>query len=252
MELEPLFIGKTYDDFLVRPQQGLVPSRRAIGLTSRLTPHLSLALPVVSANMDSVTEAAMAKTMALEGGLGFIHRAMPIEAQAREVAQVKRSHGFVVEQPLCLPKGATIRQARAFMRQHAITGLLIEEAAGSKMLAGVLSHRDLPWMEGHEEAPVDTFMTLVEQLHTQAPGISVEEAERAIFTHRIEKLPLVDAHRRIHGLITKGPDPLAPAAPGQRGLPRGSHLLLCEFARKKENPVIERYITPPSALFVVY
>jgi IMP dehydrogenase len=203
MECESVFLGKTYDDFLVRPQQGVVHARRAIALTSRLTPHLTLELPVVAANMDSVTEMAMAKTMALEGCLGFIHRGMTIEAQARQVARVKRSHGFVVEQPLCLPRGTTIREARSFMRQHAITGLLIEEVAGSKRLAGVLSNRDLPWLEGDEEAPVDAFMTPFAQLHTSAPGISVEEAERVLFAHRIEKLPLVDAERRIHGLITK-------------------------------------------------
>jgi IMP dehydrogenase len=203
MECESVFLGKTYDDFLVRPQQGVVHSRRALALTSRLTPHLTLELPVVAANMDSVTEMAMAKTMALEGGLGFIHRGMTIEAQARQVARVKRSHGFVVEQPLCLPRGTTIGEARSFMRQHAITGLLIEEVAGSKRLAGVLSNRDLPWLAGDEEAPVDAFMTPFAQLHTRAPGISVEEAERVLFAHRIEKLPLVDAERRIHGLITK-------------------------------------------------
>ena len=203
MECESVFLGKTYDDFLVRPQQGVVRSRRVIGLASRLTPQLTIELPVVAANMDSVTEMAMAKTMALEGGLGFIHRAMTIEAQARQVARVKRSHGFVVEQPLCLPRGATIREARSFMRQHATTGLLIEEVAGSKRLAGVLSNRDLPWLEGYEDDQVDAFMTPFAQLHTRAPGISVEEAERVLFAHRIEKLPLIDAERRIHGLITK-------------------------------------------------
>jgi IMP dehydrogenase len=203
MECEAVFIGKTYDDFLVRPQQGVVSTRRAIGLTSRLTRQLHLELPVVAANMDSVTEAAMAKTLALEGGIGFMHRAMTIEAQAREVARVKQSHGFVVEQPLCLPKGTTIREARVFMRQHAITGILIEVAAGSQILAGMLTQRDLPWMEGYEECPVEDFMTPLEKLHTRAPGISVEEAERALFAHRIEKLPLVDTDHRIHGLITK-------------------------------------------------
>src|SRR5215831_181498 len=155
MELETIFLGKTYDDFLVRPQEGVVRSRRDIGLTTRLSRQLTLALPVVSANMDSVTEAAMAKRMALEGGIGFIHRAMNIAMQAREVAQVKRSHGFVVEQPLCLPKGTTIREARAFMGRHAITGLLIEETPGSNILAGVLSNRDLPWLEGSEDQAVD-------------------------------------------------------------------------------------------------
>ena len=203
MECESVFLGKTYDDFLVRPQQGVVRSRRVIGLTSRLTPQLTIELPVVAANMDSVTEMAMAKTMALEGGMGFVHRAMTIEAQARQVARVKRSHGFVVEQPLCLPRGTTIREARSFMRQHATTGLLIEEVAGSKRLAGVLSNRDLPWLEGYEDDQVDAFMTPFAHLHTRAPGISVEEAERVLFAHRIEKLPLIDAERRIHGLITK-------------------------------------------------
>ena len=203
MECESVFLGKTYDDFLVRPQQGVVRSRRVIGLTSRLTPQLTIELPVVAANMDSVTEMAMAKTMALEGGMGFVHRAMTIEAQARQVARVKRSHGFVVEQPLCLPRGTTIREARSFMRQHATTGLLIEEVAGSKRLAGVLSNRDLPWLDGYEDDQVDAFMTPFAQLHTRAPGISVEEAERVLFAHRIEKLPLIDAERRIHGLITK-------------------------------------------------
>jgi IMP dehydrogenase len=203
MELETIFLGKTYDDFLVRPQEGVVRSRRDIGLTTRLTRQLTLALPVVSANMDSVTEAAMAKTLALEGGIGFIHRGMSIEGQAREVTQVKRSHGFVVEQPLCLPKGTTMRDARAFLRQHAITGLLIEETAGSHILAGVLSNRDIPWREDAENQPVEAFMTPVEELHTGAPGISGDEAARVLFAHRLEKLPLIDTNRRIHGLITK-------------------------------------------------
>ena len=149
MESESAFIGKTYDDFLFRPQQGVVGSHRDVALTSRLARQLTIELPVVSANMDSVTEASMAKTMALEGGIGFIHRAMAIEA--REMAQVKRSHGFVVEQPLCLPKDTTIRQARAFIRKHHITGILIEEAAGSHILAGLLSNRDIPWIEGYED-----------------------------------------------------------------------------------------------------
>jgi IMP dehydrogenase len=203
MECESIFIGKTYDDFLLRPQQGMVHSRRTISVTAPLTRHLTLALPVVSANMDSVTDAAMAKTMALEGGLGFIHRAMSIEAQAREVARVKRSHGFVVERPLCLPRGTTIREARAFMRQHAITGILIEATAGSQQLAGLLSQRDLPWFEGAEEQSIDAFMTPVNRLYTGPPEIRVEEAERLLFAHRIEKLPVVDVEGCIHGLITK-------------------------------------------------
>src|SRR2546426_12679151 len=94
-----LFLGKTYDAFLSRPQRGRVGSRLAVRLTSRFTRGIPLELPMVSANMDSVTEAPMARVLALEGGIGVIHRAMPVEAQGREVACVKRGHGGVVGGP---------------------------------------------------------------------------------------------------------------------------------------------------------
>ena len=98
--LEPEFVGRTYDDFLFRPQASPLASRREVPLRTRLTRRLTLELPLVSANMDSVTDARMAVAMALEGGLGFVHRGLPIAAQAAEVARVKRSHGHVVERPL--------------------------------------------------------------------------------------------------------------------------------------------------------
>lgn len=201
--VEPEFIGRTYDDFLFRPQPGVVGSRRDVSLRTRLSRRLGLELPVVSANMDSVTGAQMAKAMALEGGTGFVHRGMSIAAQAEGVARVKRTHGHVVEQPLCLPRGTTIREAREFTVKHNITGILIEETRGSGILVGLLSNRDLPWtadLEGHR---VEEFMTPVEKLVTGPPDIAVEEAERRMFDHRIEKLPLVDTDRRIRGLITQ-------------------------------------------------
>lgn len=203
MQLEKDFLGRTYDDFLFRPQYGVAASRRNIVLSSRLTTGLTLELPVVAANMDSVTESEMAKTMALEGGIGFIHRALTIEEQARHVERVKRTHGHVVEKPLSLPQTATIREARAFTRNHHITGILIEEKKGSNVLAGMLSNRDMPWMEGYEHRKVEEFMTPVARLKTARPGISVEEAERIMFENRIEKLPLIDEQCRIRGLITK-------------------------------------------------
>ncbi len=203
MKVEPEFVGKTYNDFLIRPRMGVVDSRREVALTSPLTTRLTIELPVVSANMDSVTDASMAKAMALEGGIGFVHRAMPIEAQAREVARVKRTHAFVVEKPLCLPRDATIREARRFTREHDITGILIEEERASNRLAGLLSNRDIPWVEGYEDHRVDEFMTPMERLQTRPPDISVEEVERILFENRIEKLPLVDDDRRIRGLISK-------------------------------------------------
>ena len=153
--LEPDFIGKTYDDFLLRPQLSPLSTRRKVSLRTPLSRRLSLELPVVSANMDSVTGARMATAMALEGGIGVIHRGMSIAAQAERVATVKRMQGHVVEQPWCLPRGSTIGEAREFTRKHQISGILIEERPGSGILAGLLSHRDLPWDEGCEDRPVD-------------------------------------------------------------------------------------------------
>jgi IMP dehydrogenase len=203
MDHNPLFAGRTFDDFLLRPQHGRVSSRRRVALTTRLTRRIALELPVVSANMDSVTGARMAMTMALEGGFGFVHRGMTIEAERREVERVKRSHGFVVEHPLALPCDATLGEARQFARAHHVTGLLVETERGSGVLAGLLSNRDLPWVEGFDDRPVAEFMTPFERLVTAGPGTSADDAEQLLYRHRVEKLPLVDAARRIHGLITK-------------------------------------------------
>lgn len=201
--LEPEFVGRTFDDFLVRPQKGVVESRRDVSLAGRLSKRLEIALPLVAANMDSVTGPRMAKTMALQGGVGILHRALSIEAQAENVTRVKRSHGYVVERPLLLSRDATIREARAYTREHHITGILIEESRGNSKLAGMLSNRDMPWLDGNEDRRVDEFMTPVARLRTGPPGISAEEAERVMFENKIEKLPLVDDVGRIRGLVTK-------------------------------------------------
>src|SRR5688500_10856764 len=116
--MSDFFRGRTYDDFLFRPQKGRVGSRSAVALTSRLTAGIALELPIVAANMDSVTESDMARVMALEGGIGIVHRALPIEEQVREVERVKRSHGWVIEEPIRLPRSATIREARETTRRH--------------------------------------------------------------------------------------------------------------------------------------
>jgi IMP dehydrogenase len=223
--LEPEFVGKTYDDFLFRPQRGILGSRREASLRTRLSRRLTLELPVVAANMDSVTGASMARALALEGGLGVVHRGMAIAAQAEAVARVKRSQGHVVEVPLRLPRGTTIREARAFTAGHHITGILIEETRGSGVLAGLLSSRDLPWSDHAEDRPVDEFMTPVDRLVTGPPDIAVDDAERRMFEHRIEKLPLVDADRRIRGLITKKDILLSRQRPGSSRDARGRLLV---------------------------
>ena len=123
--LDPAWIGKTFDDFLFRPQKGITATRAFIALRSQLTTALPLELPIVSSNMDSVTGGDMARTMALEGGLGVIHRGQSIERQCETVAGVKRSHSAVIEHPRTLPMDATIGEARIFARRHKINGILI-------------------------------------------------------------------------------------------------------------------------------
>ena len=221
MDVEPGFIGRTFDDFLFRPRKGEARSRRGVRLTSRFSRNVTLELPIVSANMDSVTGAEMAKTLALEGGLGFVHRAMSIAVQAEKVAQVKRSHGHKVEKPIVLPKDALLREAREVIRSHSITGILIEETRGSGVLAGMLSNRDMPWAGGQDDRPVEAFMTPFERLHVAAPDVDVAEAERILYQHRIEKLPLVDSARRIVGLITKNDIILSHRRPESTKDPKG-------------------------------
>jgi IMP dehydrogenase len=118
------------------------------------------------------------------------------------VRRVKRSHGAVIEDPWRIPRGTTISEAKILARKHSINALLIEESEGSGILAGLLTARDLPWRQEDQHRPVDDFMTHVDRLLTSAPGISEEEAERLMFQRRVERLPLVDADRRIQGLIT--------------------------------------------------
>ena len=197
------WVGKTFDDFLFRPQKGKTTSRTSITLASRLTGNIALELPIVSSNMDSVTGLGMAQTMALEGGLGVIHRGQSIDKQVDTVTKVKRSHSAVIEHPLCLPVGTTIAQARVFARRHNINGILIETHSGSGTLAGVLTRRDIPWDKNAEERRVEEFMTPFERLQTGPREVSADEAEKIMFAGRIERLPLVDNERQIQGLVTR-------------------------------------------------
>ena len=201
-EIEPFFVGRTFDDFLFRPQHSPVSTRRQVDLTMPLVPGLEIALPVLGANMDTVVGQDMAKTLALEGALGFLHRNCSIQAQADSVRYVKTRHSFVIERPLMLDRSATIGDARQAARKSNASSLLIEEGRGSGVLAGILSHRDMPLDRRSDARPVTDFMTPRERLVTRPPSVSMEDAERAMFEHRVEKLPLVDAENRVQGLVT--------------------------------------------------
>ncbi|MFI5183213.1 MAG: IMP dehydrogenase [Vicinamibacteria bacterium] len=201
-ELEPLFLGRTFDDFLFRPRHSPVLSRREVDLTMPLLPDLTLSLPVVGANMDTVVGPEMAKTLSLEGGFGFLHRNCRIEDQADWTRYVKSRHSYVIEHPIVLPRTATIAQARQTIRKEHASGILLEEAAGSGILAGILSHRDMPLDHTTDTRPVSDYMTARAKLVTRPPTVTTEEAERIMYEHRVEKLPLVDEQSRIRGLIT--------------------------------------------------
>jgi IMP dehydrogenase len=201
-EIEPFFVGKTFDDFLFRPQHTPVATRREISLAMPLVAGLELALPVLGANMDTVVGEEMAKTLALEGGIGFLHRNASIAEEAARVRYVKTRHSYVIEEPATLPLTATIAEARADMRKHNASSFLIEEVKGSGRLAGILSHRDMPLDAASDARPVAHFMTPRGRLVTRPPAVSLEEAERAMFEHRVEKLPLVDEQGRLRGLVT--------------------------------------------------
>jgi IMP dehydrogenase len=201
-ELEAMFVGRTFDDFLFRPQHSPVSRRRDVSLAMPLVGEIDLALPVVGANMDTVVGEEMAKTLALEGGIGFLHRNASIEDQAARVRYVKTRHSYVIAEPLVLERTATISEARHAIRLYNASSFLIEETKGSGTLVGILSHRDMPLDSGSDGRPVTEFMTPRERLVTRPPTVSMEEAERAMFDHRVEKLPLVDEDGRIRGLVT--------------------------------------------------
>jgi IMP dehydrogenase len=191
--------GLTFDDVLLVPRRSAVASRRDVSMATQLTQHISLNIPIVSANMDTVTESAMAIAMAREGGIGIIHRFMSPQRQAAEVARVKRGESYVVEQPLMLPPTATLRQAQQLMIREDIGGILIVDE--NRKLAGILTTRDLLFVEDLDQ-PVTAAMTGRERLITAPVGTTIDEAKRILWRHRIEKLPLVNDDGTVHGLIT--------------------------------------------------
>lgn len=191
--------GLTFDDVLLVPQRSPIPSRRDVDTSSRFSRHITLHIPIVSSNMDTVTEGRMAIAMARAGGIGVIHRFLPAARQAAEVARVKRAESFVVEDPFTLPPEATVGQARAALAERGIGGVVIVDS--ERRPVGIVTTRDLLFAPDAEQ-PATAVMTPRERLVTAPQGISLEEAQRLLHEHRIEKLPLIDAQGRLAGLIT--------------------------------------------------
>lgn len=193
-------LALTYDDVLLVPCRSAITSRRDVDTSTRLTRDLRLNLPIVSANMDTVTEARMARAMAREGGIGVIHRFMPIEQEAAEVQRVKRPEEMVGGRHLhTIAPGRTLGEAITLMGRHNVNSLLV--VGEEDRLLGIVTSRDVLFAEDPSQ-PVERLMTGGEQLVTAPVGTRLEEARRILHEHRLEKLPLVDATGHLRGLIT--------------------------------------------------
>ena len=191
-------LALTYDDVLLVPRRSSIASRRDVDTTTRLTRRLRLRVPIVSANMDTVTDARLAVALAHEGGIGIIHRFMTIEEEAAKVARVKRPEDVVREVHTIGPE-RTIKEASTQMARSGVSSLLVVERDGT--LLGILTTRDLLFEENLERR-VRERMTPRDELVTGPVGTSLDEARRILHEHRLEKLPLVDREGRLRGLVT--------------------------------------------------
>ena len=188
--------GLTFDDVLLIPQaSNILPHE--VSLKTKLTKKLELNVPILSAAMDTVTEANLAIAIAREGGIGFIHKNMTIERQAEEVAKVKRYESGMITQPITLGANATLEEALILMKKYKISGLPIVD--GESNLKGIITNRDLKYRE-NLSLKVEEVMTK-DNLITASVGTTLEEAKSILLEHRIEKLPIVEG-TKLKGLIT--------------------------------------------------
>lgn len=192
--------GLTFDDVLLVPQKTTLKSRRQAQTRTKLTKSLELNIPIISSNMDTVTESKMAIAMARLGGIGIIHRFMTIEDELREVQKVKRSESIVIEEPYTITPEKTVAEALSAMESVGVSSLVVVDQ--HKKVAGILTARDTKFVVSPARIKVAEAMTPKERLRTAKPGISAEEARKFLEKHKIEKLPLVNGHGELMGLIT--------------------------------------------------
>lgn len=189
--------GFTFHDVLLVPKRSSVSSRRHVDTTGRVSRNIALKVPIVSANMDTVTEAPMAIAMATGGGLGVIHRFLKIDEQVAEVAKVKRAENIIIEEPYVIGPEQTLEAARAMMRENSVGGLLVVDAA--RKLLGIITERDIQF---HQDGGLPVRKLMTSKLVTAKPGVTMEKAREILRDGKIEKLPLVDAKGVLQGLIT--------------------------------------------------
>ena len=189
--------GLTFDDVLLVPKYSDITSRTQTNLSTKLSRNISINIPFVSANMDTVTESAMAVAMARAGGIGIIHRFLTIKEQANEVLKVKRSGSVMIENPYVINLDKTIQDAINYAEEKEISGLLVIDS--NSKLVGIVTDRDLLF-ETDTTNLIKDIMT--KDVVTAKLGVSLDEAKKILHQHRIEKLPIVDESGSIKGLIT--------------------------------------------------
>jgi IMP dehydrogenase len=189
--------GLTFDDVLLVPAHSTVLPRD-VSLTTRITRNITLNIPLVSAAMDTVTEARLAIALAQEGGIGIIHKNMTPEQQARHVRQVKKYESGVIKDPITVTPATTIREVNAMARLHNISGFPVVDGAN---LVGIVTHRDVRF-ETNLDAPVHTVMTGRDKLVTVQEGASRDEVLALLHKHRIEKILVVNDAFHLRGMIT--------------------------------------------------
>jgi IMP dehydrogenase len=196
MPKDAIQLGLTFDDVLLLPaKSGVLPGE--IDLTTMLTRNIKINLPIVSAAMDTVTEADLAIAVAREGGLGIIHRAMSPERQASEIDKVKKSESGMIVDPITISQDAFISEVLAMMKQYKISGVPVTEKG---KLIGILTNRDLRF-ETQLSKKVYNVMTK-EKLITAPLGTTLDEAKKILNKYKIEKLPIIDKENNLKGLIT--------------------------------------------------
>jgi IMP dehydrogenase len=188
----------TFDDVLLVPAHSEVLPKD-VKLTTRLTRNIRLNLPLLSAAMDTVTEARLAIAMAQEGGIGVVHKNMPARSQAAEVAKVKRFESGVLKDPITIEPNMSVRDVVALAAHHRISGFPVVDKGGK--VAGIVTNRDLRF-ESNLDQPVKAIMTPRKRLVTVHEGTSIEEAQNLLREHRLERVLVIDDEFRLHGLIT--------------------------------------------------
>lgn len=196
---KPIPLALTYDDVLLIPRRSRIQHRADVNTATLLTDSIKLQIPFVSANMDTVTEGKLAIAMARAGGIGIIHRFMSIEDEVHEVDAVKRYEGFVIDNPFTVRPDKPLRHVLEKITTNAVSSYLVVEADGK--LLGLITRRDII-LEQDQSKPVRKVMTPFSKLITAKPGVTPAQAKKIFITHKIEKLPLIDHHGKLKGLVT--------------------------------------------------